>query len=258
MRGVRGGARQGVQAGAGDAMSGRAQVEALHRLAALARLRADGAQARLAATNAARARLQQSLAELGAASAPLGVAPAGAEDGAGTPPAPTGAASAPEVGGPVRAAGEAASAAVNATGGAARGAPPPAPDDGGAGQQLAASAPPGAGAGRPLPRPADRAEDGSRPGPAPEFGPAPPPGGVVPMALVRARLAHRVWIERQRAEVLQRLARIEADRLQLLPDAARAHGRAGMLEALARTAANARCRRRARRAEAEGSTADPP
>ena len=50
--------------------------------------------------------------------------------------------------------------------------------------------------------------------------------------LVRVRLAHRAWVEAQRAELLARLARIEADWQRLLPPAATAFGRARVLDDL--------------------------
>lgn len=60
-------------------------------------------------------------------------------------------------------------------------------------------------------------------------GAAPPP---VDPALVRARLAHRAWIEGQRRHLNARLAMVEADWRRLQPVAARAFGRTRVLDDL--------------------------
>lgn len=65
---------------------------------------------------------------------------------------------------------------------------------------------------------------------------APAPIGLSPL-LVRARIAHRAWLDRQRAELLVRLARVEADWHRLRPPAAQAFGRARVLDDLAAQAA---------------------
>lgn len=62
------------------------------------------------------------------------------------------------------------------------------------------------------------------------------PTGLSPL-LVRARIAHRAWLDRQRAELLVRLARVEADWQRLRPPAAQAFGRARVLDDLAAQAA---------------------
>lgn len=79
-------------------------------------------------------------------------------------------------------------------------------------------------------------------GPSPNTGPttepttgpgddALPPAPVDPL-LVRARLAHAGWIEAQRRELNARLAMVMADWHRLQPAAARAEGRARVLERL--------------------------
>lgn len=67
--------------------------------------------------------------------------------------------------------------------------------------------------------------------------PAPVP--VDPL-LVRARLAHAAWIEGRRRELNARLAMVQADWLRLQPAAARAHGRAQVLNRLTEDAEHAR------------------
>lgn len=80
----------------------------------------------------------------------------------------------------------------------------------------------------------------------PESAPAPEGAALSPL-LVRARIAHQAWLDRRRAELLARLARVEADWLRLRPPAATAFGRAEALRDLAREAADAARRRRLER-----------
>lgn len=70
------------------------------------------------------------------------------------------------------------------------------------------------------------------------------PPGCDP-ALVRARLAHRVWIDAQRGHLNARLAMVVADWHRLQPAAARAFGRRRVLEELARDAESGQARKRA-------------
>lgn len=58
--------------------------------------------------------------------------------------------------------------------------------------------------------------------------------------LVRVRLAHGGWISAQRREINARLAMVQADWLRLQPQAARALGRAEVLDRLATAAARRR------------------
>lgn len=86
-------------------------------------------------------------------------------------------------------------------------------------------------------------------GPAPE---APAPDGPVTVdpALVRARLAHRAWIEGQRRHLNARLAMVEADWRRLQPVAAKAFGRTRVLDDLVTEAEDAdRARKRAAAAQ---------
>ena len=65
------------------------------------------------------------------------------------------------------------------------------------------------------------------------LGPAPAPGAQpAPLdpALLGARLAHRRWIEAQQKRLNQQLALVTADYLRQKPAAARAFGRAKVLE----------------------------
>lgn len=62
---------------------------------------------------------------------------------------------------------------------------------------------------------------------------APDIARIVDPALVRARLAHGVWIEVQRAHLNARLAMVEADWRRLHPVAAQAVGRVQVLDELA-------------------------
>jgi hypothetical protein len=66
------------------------------------------------------------------------------------------------------------------------------------------------------------------PAPAPGAQPAPP----LDPALLGARLAHRRWIEAQQKRLNQQLALVTADYLRQKPAAARAFGRAKVLEQL--------------------------
>lgn len=69
-------------------------------------------------------------------------------------------------------------------------------------------------------------------------------------ALVRARLAHRAWIEGQRRQLNARLAMVEADWRRLQPVAAKAFGRTRVLDDLAAQARDgARVLKQARAAE---------
>lgn len=90
-----------------------------------------------------------------------------------------------------------------------------------------------------------RAEDPLAPAPPePEGQPPQAPEGALSPLLVRARMAHRAWLDRRRAELLARLARVEADWQRLRPPAAEAFGRAEVLRELAQRAADADRRRR--------------
>lgn len=62
--------------------------------------------------------------------------------------------------------------------------------------------------------------------------PLDPSEAVSDPALVRARLAHRRWSEAQSRRANQQLALVTADWLRQKPAAARAFGRAAVLEAL--------------------------
>lgn len=105
-------------------------------------------------------------------------------------------------------------------------------------------APPAAAdGGGPAPDPG-RARDAGAGGRGPT--PAGPPAGIAPQ-LIRARLAYRLWLDGQRAELLARLARLEADWRRLHPPAAAAFGRAEALKAMAEAAARAEAGHRRQR-----------
>lgn len=58
------------------------------------------------------------------------------------------------------------------------------------------------------------------------------PGGALDPALIAAQLSHRRWIEAQQRRLNQQLALVTADWLRQKPAAARAFGRAAVLEDL--------------------------
>jgi hypothetical protein len=202
------------------------KARTLRQLERLARLRADVELARIGATARSRAALHRALAELGAAIKPLG--PEGisapgepADPGRGTDGQDT------VLPSPRRSAGTGPAPAGGGTEGADRG-QDTGPDTGSAQRPGALAA---GMAGPPVPG-------------------LQQPGVPVAPGLIRARLAHAVWIQRQRAELLGRLARIEADWRRQQPAAASAVGR---LEALGRLADDAE--RRALRRQAESPAA---
>lgn len=67
--------------------------------------------------------------------------------------------------------------------------------------------------------------------------PLDPPGSVSDPVLVGVRLAHLRWSEGQQRRLMQQLALVSADWLRQKPAAARAFGRASVLETLAGDAA---------------------
>lgn len=175
----------------------------------LARLKADRETARLAAVARSRTRLRAALDGLGQAEAPLGDGAwrAGVVDG-----------------GAGGGSGDRPAAAVGVV---APGCDPGA--RGGDGPALS-----GAGA------PVSGALTGSL------MIPDAAPGARGSALMVRARLAHAAWISAQRAQILARLALVEADWHRLLPPAARAFGQAEVLDRLSEAA-----RRAARSGRAE-------
>ena len=70
--------------------------------------------------------------------------------------------------------------------------------------------------------------------------PLDPPGSVTDPVMVGVRLAHRRWSEAQQRRLSQQLAMVSADWLRQKPAAARAFGRAQVLETLAEQAADHR------------------
>jgi len=225
----------------------RQRAERLRRLEALARLRAEAELARLAVAARSRARLSAALAALGDSEPPLGPGPPAGPVSAGIAPnapggGPAGARPAedrPAAGPDGSAPGTAAagrstperslSAAAPAAGGAPRAGQPPGPGAGG----RAPSAPG-------LERGGDPSSDTPSPG---RVAPVPhhtaEPAWIDPL-LVRVRLAHAGWISAQRREINARLAMVQADWLRLQPQAARAMGRAEVLDRLASAAARRR------------------
>jgi hypothetical protein len=204
----------------------------LRRLQALARIKANAETARLAATAQSRGRLRAALADLGQPEPPLAPVertvafdPVGAE-GSGD--------------------------SLDLSPGLA---PVTAPDQTpGMAPGLATAPAPGQLAG-PSPGPA-YAPAPPRPSPQPQpLSPRSDPRQILEPALVRARLAHGVWIGTQRAHLNARLAMVEADWRRLQPVAARAFGRVQALDALAlRSEAEAR---RVRAGRAEGGLPPP-
>jgi len=160
------------------AIMSRDRVSDLHRLRALAQIKADAETARLAVVAQGRDRLRTALQTLGQPEPPL--------SGWRAPPPPAGPAGGTD--------GETDPASV------------PGPD------KVRADTPP------------------------------------VDPAMVRARLAHGVWIGAQRAHLNARLAMLEADWRRLQPQAAQAVGRVQVLDALAGRAAATRRLEQARRA----------
>ena len=73
--------------------------------------------------------------------------------------------------------------------------------------------------------------------------PLDPPGSVSDPVMVGVRLAHRRWSEAQQRRLSQQLAMVSADWLRQKPAAARAFGRASVLETLAEQAAEQRSRK---------------
>jgi hypothetical protein len=70
--------------------------------------------------------------------------------------------------------------------------------------------------------------------------PLDPPGSVTDPVMVGVRLAHLRWSEGQQRRLNQQLAMVTADWLRQKPAAARAFGRASVLETLAEQAAEQR------------------
>jgi hypothetical protein len=218
----------------------RAQSARLRQLAQLARLQADRETARLGETARARGRILAALDALGRGEAPLG--PETPVDPRVTVPPglPLDDPVAASGGTPVAA--SVASSVADLTAHATQ----PAPDTSVGARPIAAPA------GHALPPQAQPAWPSSRPAHQPEAGADPAgdaAGGLsrpardtdlsaraIPALVMRARLAHRAWIEARRAELQIRLARIEADWHRLRPGAARAFGRAAVLGDLADSA----------------------
>lgn len=73
--------------------------------------------------------------------------------------------------------------------------------------------------------------------------PLDPPGSVSDPVMMGVRLAHRRWSEGQQRRLTQQLAMVSADWLRQKPAAARAFGRASVLETLAERAADQRSRK---------------
>jgi hypothetical protein len=216
----------------------------LRRLQALARIKADAETARLAATAQSRGRLRAALADLGQPEPPL------------APVIRTATADPVAAGGSCEShnlsPGLAPAMAPDQTPGMAPSLPPDLSPG------LAPDLSPGM-ASDPTPSRASGQLAGATPGLAPGPASCPPtpqplqPGSddrpILEPALVRARLAHGVWIGTQRAHLNARLAMVEADWRRLQPVAARAFGRVQALDALAlRSEAEAR-RDRSRRTE---------